>query len=437
MKQKAMVVALTGVLAACAVAVSATAAETSPPDYSIIDLPSLGGTASQGSSINTFGLIAGYSNLPGNQVAHAAAWWFGSKYDLDTLGGANSAVEWPVKNEFGVISGIAQTSQPNPPGEHWSCQAFFNYDGHTCLGFVWKSGKMIPLQPLPGGYNSFATGTNNRFQTVGWAETGFHDPSCNSNPDDGFVQVLQFLPVTWGPNPGQIGALPLEAGDDSGAATAVNDSGEVVGISGSCDQAVGRYTARHMVLWKDGKAIDLGNIGGDAWNTPMAINRQGDVVGFAGITPGPNPVLHAFFRGHAGGPPVDLGVLQLGDISEALGINDRGQVVGLSCGPGETDGCHGFLWQDGVMTDLDSFAPNYQGVLEDAQDINDLGQITGQALDASGNLVAFLATPVPGYGNRSTRTTHSNRGTLSRRQRVELARRLGLAGVAMLQSGHP
>jgi probable HAF family extracellular repeat protein len=125
----------------------------------------------------------------------------------------------------------------------------------------------------------------------------------------------------------------------------------------------------------------------------MAINEQGDVVGFANTLPGPGFSLHAFFWSHMGGSPIDLGVLYAGDsVSEALGINGRDQVVGLSCGG---NGCHGFLWQDGVMTDLNELSPNYNGVIEDAQDINDLGQITGQAYDsASGNLVSFRATPV-------------------------------------------
>ncbi len=432
MKQKALVVALATVCVGCAIAATASAAETSPPDYSVIDLPSLGGTISQGSSINTFGLIAGFSDLSGNTVTHAAAWWFGKQYDLGTLGGANSAVEWPVKNDFGVISGIAQTDKPNPLDEPWSCAAFIPSDGHACLGFAWKFGAMQPLQPLPGGYNSFATGTNNRFQTVGWAENGVHDPNCNSG------QILQFLPVVWGPDPSQIQALPLETGDDSGAATEINDRGEIVGISGTCDQAVGRYTAKHMVLWKNGKAIDLGNIGGNSWNTPMAINQRGDIVGFAGTAPGPFPTLHAFYRSRAGGPPVDLGSLDgpAGN-SEALGINDRGQVVGLSCDANFAN-CHGFLWQNGKMTDLNDLTQGYSGTILAAQDINDLGQITGQAQDASGNLVAFLATPIPDYGDHPSRASvKPKNAVLSSGNRTAFAQRLGLAGAAMLQHRQP
>ena len=42
---------------------------------------------------------------------------------------------------------------------------------------------------------------------------------------------------------------------------------------------------------------------------------------------------------------------------------------------------------------------SYNGVIEDAQDINDFGQITGQALDAvSGTLVTFRALPIERVG---------------------------------------
>ena len=378
------------------------AAMAATPRYTVSNLASLGGTSSQGSSINDFGLVSGFSNTRNDGSTHAAVWWFGTKWDLGTLGGANSAVLWPAKNVLGVVSGVAQTDRPNPLDESWSCAAFLPQDGNACLGFVWAFGKMQALPPLPGGYNSFATGTNNRLQTVGWAETGYHDPSCNADPDNGLVQVLQFLPVVWGPGPNRIRALPLLPGDSSGAATAINDRGDVVGISGACDQAVGRYTAKHMVLWKNGHATNLGDLGGDAWNTPMAINRGGDIVGFANTVSGAGFKIHAFYRDRRGGDPVDLGVLYPGDTtSQALGINNRGQIVGVSCGSG---GCHGFLWKDGVMMDLNTLiAPGYGSVITDAQDINDLGQITGQACATAENgppCYTFRADPIPDYHAR-------------------------------------
>ncbi|HEV8628891.1 MAG TPA: hypothetical protein VGV61_01140 [Thermoanaerobaculia bacterium] len=359
--------------------------------YQVTNLASLGGTVSRGNSINNAGWVAGYSNLTGNQSRHASLWLYGAQLDLGTLGGPNSSVAWPVKNNVGIIAGIAQTATPDPLGESWSCAAFFpgaTATGYTCLGFVWKWGSMRAL-PTLGGNNGFATGANNRAQVVGWAENSVHDPTCVP------PQVLQFRAVVWGPGRNQIQELPLIPGDTSSAATAINDRGQVVGISGTCDQAVGRFTAKHAVLWEKGTVTDVGNLGGVAWNTPMAINQRGDVVGFAG-QPGDdpdNPQLHAFLWTRRDGIR-DLGALP-GDVySEAHGINERRQVVGISCDA--AGGCRAFLWQNGVMTDLNTLvAPGYTNVLTTAQDINDLGAITGRAFDpVTGARPAFLATPM-------------------------------------------
>jgi probable HAF family extracellular repeat protein len=360
--------------------------------YRVTNLPSLGGTVSRGNSVNDLGWVAGYSNLAGNQSRHAALWLGGSLLDLGTLGGPNSSVTWPVKNVWGLIAGIAQTAAPDPLGEAWSCAAFFpgaTGTGHTCLGFVWEGGVMRAL-PTLGGNNGFATGANDLGQVAGWAENTVHDPTCVP------PQVLQFRAVVWGPGRNQIRELPPLPGDTSGAATALNDRGQVVGISGTCDQAVGRYTAAHAVLWENGNIKDIGNLGGSSWNTPMAINERGDVVGFAS-QPGDdpdNPNLRAFLWTRAGGIQ-NLGTLP-GDVySEAHGINEWRQVVGISCDA--AGACRAFLWQNGVMIDLNTLAaPGYGGVLTTAQDIDDFGVITGRAFDpTTGTSPAFRATPAP------------------------------------------
>ncbi len=362
--------------------------------YEVTNLASLGGSSSAGSSINDRAWVAGFSNLPGDQSEHAALWRDGALTDLGTLGGANSAVLWPVKNVRGMVSGIAETGVTDPLGELWSCSAFFpTVTGHTCLGFVWQSGSMRAL-PTLGGNNGFATGTNDVGQTVGWAENTVHDPTCV-----GRHQVLQFRAVVWGPGPTQIQELPPLAGDTVSAATAVNDRGQVVGISGLCDQAVGRFSAIHAVLWDHGIAKDIGNLGGVAWNTPMAINQAGDVVGFSNVSAAAGGAFDAqafLWTQRDGIRP--LGTLP-GDVySEALGINARRQIVGTSCSAGFAT-CRAFLWEDGVMTDLNTLgAPGYPDELYTANDINDFGEITGQAIAPNGSAVAFTARPhaVPG-----------------------------------------
>src|SRR5262249_60145649 len=63
-----------------------------PPQYQVVNLPSLGGTISRGNSVNDRGWVSGYSNLAGNQTRHATLWIHGENTDLPTLGGPNGNV---------------------------------------------------------------------------------------------------------------------------------------------------------------------------------------------------------------------------------------------------------------------------------------------------------------------------------------------------------
>lgn len=139
--------------------------------YRVINLGNpLGGAASQGSSINNRDWIAGFATQPGTTTMHAELWLHGTPMDLGTLGGPNSAVAWPNRNDHGEIVGVSETTDMQPLGEQWSCAlAVFYYappDGHVCRGFVWKDGVMTGL-PTLGGDNGFATGVNNRGRIVG------------------------------------------------------------------------------------------------------------------------------------------------------------------------------------------------------------------------------------------------------------------------------
>jgi probable HAF family extracellular repeat protein len=394
----ALVVALGGAFAS----ESANAASTNHPHpqtlYRVTVLPSLGGTVanSRGKSINDFGLVAGYSNAS-NGKRHAAAWAFGRKADLGTLGNdpdLASSVPWPVKNDVGLISGVSLTEDVDPDGgQGWSCSAggfLANPSGRTCHGFVWAWGHMRDLKPLPGGSNSFATGTNNWGQTGGWAENGVHDTDCVP------PQTRQFRPVIWGPGRDQIRVLPLVDGDTSGSVTALNDRGQAVGISGICDQAVGRSSARHAVMWDEGHVVRIDNPNGAPyWNTAMALTDNGLVAGFAG-TPGDfdGNFTRAFAWSRSGGWTwIDL---LPGDIA-AIGtaINMRGQVVGYS--NDATPVFHPWIWQDGATSNLNDRidrSNGFSGRLDLADDINDFGVITGRGTDVDGSRIAFVATPL-------------------------------------------
>src|SRR5437773_11493178 len=366
--------------------------------YQVSNLPDFGGTSSGGNSINDQSWVAGYSRqLDRNR--HATLWRSSLLTDLGTLGGPNSSVTWNVKNTQGIIVGISQTADPEPLGEAWSSAFFYstpNNVGYINLGFVWQNNQMRGLLPFSGGDNSFTTGANNFGQAVGCAENGVHDTACVS------PQVLQFRPAVWPLGPDNIQDLPLIPGDSSGAATAINDIGQIVGISGICDQAVGRHTAKHAVLWENGTVTDIyPNPPAPWWNTPTAINQRGDVVGFAGdpaFVEG--DVLHAFMWTR------DDGIRQLKPLphrtpehvdSEAYGINESRQVVGVSCDADQLD-CRAVIWDHGnTPTDLNDFKGSYSGVLLLARDINNKGEITGRALDPTGSLKAYLALPIGGH----------------------------------------
>jgi probable HAF family extracellular repeat protein len=381
---------LTYIISAILVATLAYPIRSAAQDkYRIATFGTLGGTASAANSINNRGWAMGAANLPGNTTEHAIVWIHGKLIDLGTLGGPNSSVAWSsVKNDSGMIAGVSDTSIVDPLGETWSCaEAFFpSASGHTCQGFAWQDGVMRAL-PTLGGSNGVAAGDNRLGQIAGWAETPTHDPTCIS------PQVLQFEAVVYGPKQNQIQELPPFPGDPDSAATAINDLGQVVGISGICANAVGGASAAHAVLWENGTPSDIGSLGGVAWNTPTAINNHGVIVGFSDL-PGDSaasPNYHAFIWTRNTGI-TDMGTLPGDAFSIAWGINEQGQVVGQSIAASGSS--RAFLWQNGVMTDLNTLVAQGPLSLVYANDINDAGEIVGGAYNSTtGDSPAFLAVP--------------------------------------------
>ena len=384
-----------------------------PARYYVFNLGTPGGgTIAAAASINNAGWIAGASDEPGNTSEHAYL-WAGTPMDLGTLGGANSAVAWPNKNKHGQLAGIAETADMNPLNEAWSCASanFPAITNHICFGFSWEDGVLTALPPLPGGLDSYAAGLNNRGQIAGWAENGIHDPTCNNTPP--YNQVLQFKAVVWGPGLSEMTQLLPFGSDPDSAATAINEKGIVVGISGLCSNAVGGTSAEHAVLWENKYAppINLGNFdGGLAWNTPTAINNQGQVVGFGNQEGSPATVFNpiGFFWDKQQGI-VPINPLSGDTNSIAWGIGPLGQVVGQSFNA-NTGAARAFLYQDGKATDMNTLVQADSSLdLQLANDINDEGEIVGFAVDSiTGSTVAFLAVPVTGSNPEFARRSESN-----------------------------
>ena len=155
--------------------------------------------------------------------------------------------------------------------------------------------------------------------------------------------------------------------------------------------------------------IDLGSLGGTTHNAATAISSHGHVVGFSNLPGDTNS--HAFLWTKDRGMK-DLGTLTGDVFSAAFGINNKDQVVGLSC---DANGnCRGFLWKDGVMTDLNTLIPPGSPLfLFYAGDINSRGEIVGEAFEQSTGEPLVLGAPSGeenppprrGRGGRETKST--------------------------------
>jgi probable HAF family extracellular repeat protein len=352
------------------------------PRYKVIDLGSLqGSAASQPFSMNNRRLVGGSATLS-NNTQHAALWSRGFIVDLGTLGGANSMV-------FGINAidqavGEAEEPTANPANEDFC--GFGTH--HTCAPFLWERGVMTSLATL-GGDSGVANQINDSGVVSGFAENTQPDKHCPT------PQIFEFKPVVW--INGNINELPTIAGDPDGVALSANRNGQTVGASGTCaafnSNTLLNLLPVHALLWDDGKAVDLGNLGGTTGqaggNLAWAINDRGQVVGSSDLAG--DATFHAFLWTNAARMK-DLGTLP-GDVaSSAAAINERGDVVGISLD--QSFNPHAFLWQDGVMMDLNALVPAKSSlVLLTACSVNSHREIAGLALTASGEFHAYLAIP--------------------------------------------
>jgi probable HAF family extracellular repeat protein len=346
-----------------------------PPHYTVINLGSLGGSASNGyGGVTNSGWVSGDSYLGGNpsdQSEHAFVWRSGVMTDLGTVGGANSSAPFPVKDERGLVVGQSQGSQIDPLKENWGVAYVCNTsDGHCTgwqnqqFGFVWRKGVMTPL-PTLGGNNSSAFGVNNRGQVVGFAETDANDPTCptspTNQPDRWQQPVINAL--VYGPRGDvQQQLLPLK-GDDFSAAVGINDNGDVVGLSGRCGTPDSFALGVHAVLWRNGSVFNLPGLGGGMNNAAIAINNAGQIAGISD-PPGDATTYAVLWQRNAGARSgqggyaiISLGTLPGDASSVSADINARGQVVGSSCDANFN--CRAFLWEKGPgMIDLNSLIPS-------------------------------------------------------------------------------
>ncbi|HKV24323.1 MAG TPA: hypothetical protein VJN93_07000 [Candidatus Acidoferrum sp.] len=336
------------------------------------------GLNNRGWAENMDGFVIPPENNMGTSVSNGRAVIsiYGLNIDLGTLGkpGANSWINWGGINDRGEAVGMSETSVLDPNGED-----ICGFGTHlTCVPFLWRDGQMSAL-PTVGGNNGQASAINNRGQVVGFAETADADPTCPPTPAD--------VPVSW--DKGQAHALPLVGSDPDGFANGINDRGEAVGYSGNC------FFATHAVVWKNGTVVVLQDLGGTKSNFAFAINNLGQAVGKVRSADGTTFVASLW---QPDGSLTILGVLPGDHSAFATGVNDRGQVVGNTVDSGN-NWSHGFIWQNNVMTDLNTLISEDSGLsIISASNINERGQISGMATVVAGphkgEIRAYLLTPV-------------------------------------------
>ncbi len=315
--------------------------------YEPIDLGALGAYTSAASDVSENGYVTGKSRVD-YTTDHAFLWHGGTMIDLTP--GISTDCEGRRVNCMGHVTGNV---------------------GNGEYAFLYRNGGLIDLGTL--GQRIWAEDLNDADQVVG-----------RSRRADGITRAFMW-------DNGTITDLGSFTDTSESYATGINNQGQITGYA---DTIAAPYILQlHAFIWQDKVFTDLGTLEpsnhGDSY--AAAINELGQVVGRSEY--GAGDYRHAFLWDATYGM-TDLGTFG-GIGSLATDVNNMGQVVGSS-----QDGSglwQPFLWQDGVMTDLNELLdPGSGWEITYAYGINDQGWIAGYGKNPDGKGRAVLLVPEPG-----------------------------------------
>jgi len=312
------------------------------PEYTIIDLGTLGGDLSVAKALNEKGHVVGYSRTAANDTdMHAFVYKDGKMTDLGTLGGKSSKAHGI--NNAGVVV-----------GESDICDKKYHH------GFVYKDGVMKDLGTLGGDWCT-AMDVNEQGVIVGSSSNSEQNTRAFLYQDNKMLN------------------LGILAGLQS-SAEAINEKGQITGQSTYSTE----HLDMHAFIYDQGKMKDINPAGNESY--AYDINNKGEITGWRRVS---NMVCHPFIYAH--GKLTEFETLG-GKSAAGSAINDHSQIVGES--EDKKGNRRAFLYEDGKTIDLNTLIESEQWILYSARDINNKGQITGHGSNAKGEEHAFLMTPV-------------------------------------------
>ncbi len=174
--------------------------------------------------------------------------------------------------------------------------------------------------------------------------------------------------VAMGPYTVTITDLGVPTGGTYSSAYAINNLGQVAGMSSNAAGALA------PLLWTGGSFVTIPNFDPSGLLIPVRINDGGDMILNESI--GGTSINYAIWR-QPNGTFNRLPPFPGGDVLRvyARGMNAGGSIAGMVREPNLAMTTHGVLWQNGAFVqDLGAMA-GFQST--NPQDINDLGQVVG------------------------------------------------------------